>query len=106
MSSKAVVGAPDNEDEWPAHFMKRDLIELKKTIDVLELWPWFGEVSPPDSEGYMFWNHENMNKISAKLDELYGNPHSGASWGIAMRNIQMIAREGFDVWKNAVESNQ
>ena len=102
-STKHITMAPDDPEEWPYHYLKRELIELKKTIDVLELWTWFQVESPPEGDGYMFWDHENMNKISDKLDELYGNQHSGFTWGQSIRNIQTIALKGFDNYKLQVE---
>ena len=41
---------------------------------------------------YMFWGHENVSKISKKLDELYGNPHSGATWGYAMQLCNQLQK--------------
>jgi len=102
-STKHITMAPDDPEEWPYHYLKRELIELKKTVDVLELWTWFQVESPPEGDGYMFWDHENMNKISDKLDELYGNQHSGFTWGQSIRNIQTIALKGFDNYKQQVE---
>jgi hypothetical protein len=102
--------APDDEAEWPSvkvygvNFVP-DLINLKKTIDVLELWDWMAQDEPPDDKGYMFWNHKNISIISKKLDELYGNPHSGATWGYAMRVMQAIAQQGFDNWKDNYNSS-
>jgi hypothetical protein len=103
--------APDDEAEWPsvkvygANFVP-DLINLKKTIDVLELWDWMAQDKPPDDKGYMFWNHENISIISKKLGELYSNPHSGATWGYAMRVMQAIAQQGFDNWKDNYNSSK
>ena len=102
-SIKHITMAPDDPEEWPYHYLKRELIELKKTIDVLELWTWFQVESPAEGDGYMFWDHENMNKISDKLEELYGNQHSGYTWGQSMRTIQFIAKNGFDNYKQQVE---
>ena len=104
LSAPPIEGAPDNPEEWPhvkvygANFVP-DLINLKKTIDILELWEWMKNNNPPDDKGYTFWGHENISKISKKLDELYGNPHSGATWGYAMRVMQSIAENGFTEWK-------
>jgi hypothetical protein len=102
-STRQITMAPDNPDKWPKHCLKRELIELKKTVDVLELWTWFQVESPPEGDGYMLWDHENMNKISDKLGELYGNQHSGFTWGMSLRTIQFIAKNGFDNWKKEID---
>jgi len=104
-SARPITMAPDDPDEWPYHYLQTELIELKKTIDVLELWTWLQVEIPPDDKGFMFWNHVNMDKISKKLDELYGNQHSGFTWGQSMRNIQAIALKGFDNWKQEIETS-
>jgi hypothetical protein len=96
--------APDDPDKWPSYCLQRELIELKKTIDVLELWTWLQVEFPPEGDGFMFWDHENMDLISDKLEELYGNEHSGFTWGQSMRNIQFIAKNGFDNWKQEIDT--
>lgn len=96
--------APDDPDKWPSCYLQRELIELKKTIDVLELWTWLQVENPPEGDGFMFWDHENMDLISDKLGELYGNEHSGFTWGQSMRNIQFIAKNGFDNWKKEIDT--
>jgi hypothetical protein len=97
--------APDNIEDWPPVRVygidfRRSLVELKQTIDVLELWDFMKNNNPPDNSGYMFWGHENINLISKKLDELYVNDHSGATWGYAMRVMQAIAKKGFENFKH------
>ena len=96
--------APDDPDKWPSYYLQRELIELKKTIDVLELWTWLQVEFPPEGDGFMFWDHENMDLISDKLEELYGNVHSGFTWAQSMRNIQFIAKNGFDNWKKEIDT--
>ena len=103
-SIRPMTMAPDDPNKWPNHYLQRELIELKKTVDVLELWDWFQTENPPKGDGYMFWGHENMNKISNKLNELYGNQHSGFTWSLSLRTIQLIAKNGFDYWKREIDT--
>ena len=103
--------APDDINEWPKINVygidfRNSLVELKKTIDILELWDFMKNSNPPNNSGYMFWNHENVNLISKKLDELFVNDHSGATWGYAMRVMQAIAQKGFDTFKQEYNSNK
>ena len=57
-SAPPIEGAPDNPEEWPpvkvygANFVP-DLINLKKTIDILELWDWMKNNNPPDDKLYV-----------------------------------------------------
>ena len=71
------------------------LKDMADTVDRLELWNWFKNESPPPGEGYMFWDHENVFAIS---NGLTNNQHSGATFGLAMRYMQAIAKAGFEDW--------
>ena len=46
--------------------------EFADAITKLELWNWLAQDEPPKDKGYMYWGHENIDKIS-KLVELAGN---------------------------------
>ena len=71
------------------------LKDMADTITRLDLWDWFHN-SPPMSTGYIYWDHENKNKIS---NGLKNNQHSGATFAYCMRQMQAIANKGFDKWK-------
>ena len=73
------------------------LKEMADTVDRLELWFWFKNEDPPEDRGYMYWGHENISKISKGLPS---NPHSGATFGYAMRCMQAIAKQGFNQWND------
>ena len=57
--------------------------DMIKTTNHLELWEWFQNYEP--EKGFMWSNHDNIAAISSGLDN---NNHSGASFGICMRQIQ------------------
>ena len=87
-------------DQWKVVIVygfdfRRNLKDMADTIDRLQLWEWFKNESPPQGKGYMYWGHENVQKIS---DNLENNDHSGATFGFAMRCMQAIAKLGFDNW--------
>ena len=90
------MSVPLNQEVWPTDHFAQDLKRMAHTITRLELWEWFRTESPPIDKGYSWWNHENVNKISNGLPH---NPHSGASFACAMRNMQCIAKDGFPAWK-------
>jgi len=99
---------PNNRSDWPSDHFSNDLRRMALTITELELWDWFKNESPPEGEGYSWWSHPNINKISNNLKDDNGqlyNPHSGASFACAMRNMQGIATMGFPAWKSKYESN-
>lgn len=89
-------------NEWPPVKVyncdfRSDLKDMADTVTRLELWEWFRTESPPEDKGYMYWGHDNVNKISSGLED---NRHSGATFGYAMRCMQSIANNGFDEWKS------
>ncbi len=99
---------PQNQGDWPTDHFSNDIRLMAATVTRLELWDWFKEENPPEGEGYSWWGHENINKISDNLQDDQGNldnPHSGASFACSMRNIQVIAKEGFLVWKTQYIKN-
>ena len=79
---------------------RESLKDMADTIDRLEFWDWLKNENPPSNEGYMCWNHKNVNAIS---DGLNDNQHSGATFAFAMRCMQSIAKLGFEDWNNVPE---
>jgi hypothetical protein len=78
-------------------------INAYQAINQTEMWDFMKE--DPGESGYMFYSHPNMQKIGAKMNELFGgyvnNPHSGCSFACTMRNMQYIARFGELKFKNS-----
>ena len=72
-----------------------ELKDMTDTVTKLDLWDWFRYENPPSKMGYMFWNNENIKKISNSIS---CKGHSGASFACALRNMQFIAKFGFDEW--------
>lgn len=87
---------PDlNSTEWGDDYWNQSLKDMSDTITKLELWDWLKIYSPPKDEGFMWSNHENINKIS---DGLVHNDHSGSSFAFALRTMEFIAKKGFSKW--------
>lgn len=92
------ISYPDNANEWPlvkvyGQDFRPNLLDMAQTTTRLNLWNWFKNESPPANAGYQFWGDENINKIS---DGLENNEHSGATFGYCMRQMQFIAKNGFE----------
>lgn len=92
------ISYPDNANEWPlvkvyGQDFRPNLLDMAQTTTILNLWNWFKNESPPANAGYQFWGDENINKIS---DGLENNEHSGATFGYCMRQMQFIAKNGFE----------
>ena len=75
--------------------------DMADTTTRLNLWKWFRDESPPENQGYMWWGHENIHKISNGLKD---NPHSGATFGWCMRQMQYIAKNGFTKWNTPAKA--
>ena len=76
---------------------RTELKDMADTVTKLDLWDWFRYENPPPKSGYMFWSHENKRKISEGIS---CKGHSGASFATAMRNMQYIAKFGFEKWNS------
>ena len=98
----AYTVVPLDKSAWPTGYQGDTLRLMAASITRLELWDWFRTERPPENQGYSWWNHPNINKISNNLQDDQGNfdnPHTGASFACSMRNMQVIAKEGFLKWK-------
>jgi len=98
---------PQNTNEWRlvkvyGMDFRSNLLDMAQTTTRLNLWNWFKNESPPKNDGYQFWCHENVNKIS---DGLNNNDHSGATFGYCMRQMQFIAKNGFETWNKENVTN-
>ena len=64
-------------------------------ISLTEMWDYMKK----DTESFMFSSDKEIEVISNKMSELGYNGHSGASFGLTMRNMQFIALHGLDEHK-------
>jgi len=64
-------------------------------ISQLELWDFMAK----DIESYMFSSNPKVGKIYEKIEELGYKGHSGASFGCTMRDMQSIAQNGYDKFR-------
>jgi hypothetical protein len=85
------------EEHW-----RRCLKNAYDKISEMDFWDFMKNESPPPDTGYVFWSHENVVKIGELLD-LDG--HSGSSFGICMRNMEYIAKHGWDAYVIKMEKN-
>ena len=66
-----------------------------QAISLTEMWDYMKK----NSDSYMFSSDKEIKIISDKMEELGYHGHSGASFGITMRNMQFIALNGLDEHK-------
>ena len=73
------------------------LMDAYEAVCDMNLWNYLKENT---FESFTYYNGPYVQlhlKLLEKADK--SNLHSGASYGITMRNIEAIAKDGFDVWK-------
>jgi hypothetical protein len=63
-------------------------------VTVSEMWDWLKTYEPEEYKGFMFSTHPNLNKIG---NNMYGG-HSGASYAWTMRQLEYIAKNGFEAF--------
>ena len=103
--SSTTVTYPTNIDAWRfvevyGTDFRPSLLDMAETTTRLGLWEWFRTEDPPGGKGYMYWGHPNVSKIN---NGLKNNEHSGATFGYCMRQMQAIAKKGFDIWNKPSE---
>jgi len=64
-------------------------------ISLTEMWDYMKK----NSDSYMFSSDKEIKIISDKMEELGYRGHSGASFGLTMRNMQFIALHGLEEHK-------
>jgi hypothetical protein len=76
---------------------KTCLIDAYDAVDEMNLWDYLGNNIFNSFAYYDGPYQELHHKLLEKADK--NNLHSGASYGITMRNIEQIAKNGFEQWK-------
>ena len=89
---------PDFETIYDAHESLM-LTDAHQAITTCNLWDWMREFRPKSGEGFMFSNHPNLDRIN---EEMKYQGHSGASYGWTMRQMESIAKIGWEEHKNLV----
>jgi tRNA splicing endonuclease len=71
-------------------------------ITQLELWDWLKNYS---TVSFMFQSNSNIDLIYRKIESNGYTGHSGTSFGCTMRNMEYIAKNGFDTFRNNYINN-
>lgn len=81
---------------------KEMLSDAYNTVTALSLWDWLKQDSIPGEGGFMFSQASEVQKIS---DTMKYTGHSGASFGYVMRIMEVIAKNGWDVYAKEVNNS-
>ena len=76
--------------------LTRETLDLTyQAVTNTNSWDFLKTFSPPDKQGFMFASHPQLSKISWECEKL-GCGHSGCSWALALRDMEAIAKRGWD----------
>ena len=78
-------------------------------IDMTRMWDWLRSYEVVPSRGFMFANDPEINLIGNVMernDAPVPVSHSGASFGLTMRNLHYIAKHGFEAYKTLYLENK
>ena len=78
----------------------RMLADAYAAVDKADLWDYLRLPSTPGKDGFMFSSAIELAMINAHMT--YGG-HSGASYAWTMRQMEAIAKEGWDVYANRIQ---
>lgn len=81
---------------------KQSVENAYKYVEENNLWSFFQSFEPDKDKGFMFERNETLQKISKELDS---DGHSGASFAITMRSMQLIAQKGWNEYVNVYLGN-
>lgn len=80
-----------------SNFKREFLKSAHKAISTCELWEWLRMYIPPENKGFMWSSTPELDQIN---NELWKDPinenHSGSSYGMVMRSMEYIAKNGYD----------
>ena len=83
-------------DKWSADMLQ----DADDAVTKCELWDWLKNVPTPtkEDEGFMFSVDPNIMKIDKEM-KLY-DYHSGSSYGWTMRQMEYIAKNGWESFRD------
>ena len=74
------------------------LATAHRAISQLEMWRFIRE--DPGESGFMFSGDTKVTVIGEKIEQLGYRGHSGASFGLTLRVMQFIARNGYTAYRH------
>ena len=82
------------------------LVSAFNSVSECELWPWFKNFDSSNSF-FMFSTEPEINKLQTVLfKDPINNNHSGTSYGYILREIEYIAKNGYEMYKVEFSKNR
>ncbi len=74
-----------------------------KAITLCELWDWMRIYEPEPNRGFMWSKTPELDRLNKQMwyDPINGD-HSGSSYGAIMRDMEYIAKKGYENFKRTV----
>jgi hypothetical protein len=70
-------------------------------ITLCELWDWLRIYQPTKDRGFMWSKTPELDKLNQQMwKDPVNNNHSGSSYGFIMREMEDIAKNGYENYKN------
>jgi hypothetical protein len=84
-------------DEFTKEFLK----SAHRAISLCELWDWMRIYEPQADKGFMWSKTPELDRLNQQIfkDPINGC-HSGSSYGFIMRQMEDIAKNGYENYKN------
>jgi hypothetical protein len=81
--------------------IKAFLKSAHRAISLCELWDWMRIYTPPPNTGFMWSKAPELDRLKQQMwkDPVNGY-HSGSSYGFIMREMECIAKNGYENYKN------
>ena len=79
----------------------RDFLKsAHKAISLCELWNWMRIYEPPPNQGFMWNKTPELDKFKQQFwKDPINEYHSGSSYGFIMREMEYIAKNGYNNYK-------
>ena len=80
--------------------MREFLKSAHRAISLCELWDWMRIYIPPPNTGFMYSKSPELDRLKQQMrkDDINQN-HSGSSYGFIMREMEHIAKNGYENYK-------
>jgi hypothetical protein len=78
---------------------KREAESAYQTVQKMEMWNYLYNHNTEKKRGYMFSEDPKIMDLMNQIQEDYGGLHSGGSMALTLRFMELIAKEGFEVFK-------
>jgi hypothetical protein len=79
----------------------KDLLKsAHKAITLCELWDWFRIYEPTHYTGFMWTKTPELDRLNQQMwKDPINSCHSGSSYGLIMREMEFIAKNGYNHFK-------